>query len=302
MSDSSQVILITGASSGIGAALAQVLADRFMGIRLVLAARNQERLDQVADRCSKAGAQVLTVPTDMAQIEQVTALTQAAIDRFGRVDVLINNAGYGQMGPIELIPISDVQRQFQVNVLGAIALIQTLIPIMRNQGGGKIINVSSLAGKIAFPFGSLYSASKFALESLSDSLRRELEPFNIRISVVEPGPVSTDFFEVVNREVDRTMPDASNSPYRAAFAKLEDLDKLTKRQAWTSEQVAIVIVKAITAKKPRPRYVAATAGDFTVFMMTKVLPTWAVDRFWQRFYGIDRVAKDWKTQQLNNQS
>lgn len=302
MSDSSQVVLITGASSGIGAALAYVLADRFMGISLVLAARNQARLDEVADRCSKAGAQVLVVPTDMAQIDQVTALAQTAIERFGRVDVLVNNAGYGQMGPLELIPISGAQRQFQVNVLGVIALIQTMIPIMRNQGGGKIINVSSLGGRIAFPFGSLYSASKFALESLSDSLRRELAPFNIQISVIEPGPVSTDFFDVVNREVDLAMPDAENSPYRAAFAKLEDLDKITKRQAWTSEQVAMVIVKAITAKKPRPRYIAATAGGLTVFMMTKVLPTWVVDRFWQRFYGIDRVAKDWKTQQLNNQS
>jgi NAD(P)-dependent dehydrogenase (short-subunit alcohol dehydrogenase family) len=233
----------------------------------------------------------------MGQPEQVKALAKIAIEKFGRVDVLVNNAGYGQMGPVELIPIEAVQRQFQVNIIGAIGLIQELIPVMRDQGGGKIINVSSLGGRIAFPFGGLYSASKFALESLSDSLRRELEPFNIRVSVIEPGPVSTEFFEVVEREVDATMPDGINSPYRAAFENLNNLDKITKRQAWSSEKVAAVIVKAIMARHPRPRYVAATAGGLTLFMMTKVLPTWIVDRFWQKFYGIDRVARDWKNRQ-----
>ncbi|MGG6270310.1 SDR family oxidoreductase [Leptolyngbya sp. AN03gr2] len=294
---SSQVVLITGASAGIGAALAQLLADRFPGVRLILAARSIDKLDRIADRARESGAEVLTVATDMGQPEQVKALAQIAIDKFGRVDVLVNNAGYGQMGPIELIPIDLVQRQFQVNVIGAIGLIQALIPVMRDQGGGKIINVSSLGGRIAFPFFGLYSASKFALESLSDSLRRELAPFNIRVSVIEPGPVTTEFFEVVEREVDTTMPDGKNTPYRAAFENLENLDRLTRSQAWSSERVAAVIVKAIVAKRPQPRYIAATAGGLTIFMMTKVLPTWIVDLFWQKFYAIDRVAKDWKTRQ-----
>ena len=290
-----QVVLITGASAGIGAGLAKVLANRYMGIRLVLAARNVEKLAHVAEQCSKAGADVITVPTDMAQVKQVQALARTALDRFGRVDVLVNNAGYGQMGPIELIPPEAVQRQLQVNVLGAIALIQALIPAMRDQGGGRIINVSSLAGKIAFPFGGLYSASKFALEAVSDSLRRELAPFNIRVSVIEPGPVSTEFFDVVDKEIDRAIADPEHSPYRVAFKKLEDLEKQTSSRAWTSEQVAIVILKAMTARNPRPRYVAATSGDFLLFMMTKVLPTSLVDKFWQRFYGIDLVAKDWQS-------
>ncbi|MCY6492736.1 SDR family NAD(P)-dependent oxidoreductase [Leptolyngbya sp. GGD] len=297
MSASPQVVLITGASAGIGAALAQALADRIPNIRLILAARNLAKLDLVADRARKKGAEVLTVATDMAEPDQVKALANTAIDKFGRVDVLVNNAGYGQMGPIELMPIEAAQRQFQVNVIGAIALIQALIPVMRDQGGGKIINVSSLGGRIAFPFCGMYSASKFALESLSDSLRRELEPFNIRVSVIEPGPVSTEFFDVVEREVNITMPDGKDTPYRAAFENLDNLDKLTKSQAWSSDKVAAVIVKAIMAEYPQPRYVAATAGGFLLFMMTKVLPTWIVDRFWQKFYGIDRVAKEWKNRQ-----
>ena len=290
-----QVVLITGASAGIGAGLAKVLANRYIGIRLVLAARNVEKLAHVAEQCSKAGADVLTVPTDMAQVEQVQALAKTALNRFGRVDILVNNAGYGQMGPIELIPPAATQRQMQVNVLGAIALIQSLIPAMRDQGGGRIINISSLAGKIAFPFGGLYSASKFALEAVSDALRRELAPFNIRVSVIEPGPVSTEFFDVVDQEVNRTIKDPEHSPYRIAFKKLEDLEKRTSSRAWTSEQVATVILRAMTAQNPRPRYVAATSGDLLLFMMTKVLPTSLVDKFWQRFYGIDLVAKDWQS-------
>lgn len=290
-----QVVLITGASAGIGAGLAKVLANRYIGVRLVLAARNVEKLAHVAEQCSKAGADVITIPTDMAQIDQVQALAKTALGRFGRVDILVNNAGYGQMGPIELIPPAATQRQMQVNVLGAIALIQSLIPAMRDQGGGRIINISSLAGKIAFPFGGLYSASKFALEAVSDALRRELAPFNIRVSVIEPGPVSTEFFDVVDQEVDRTIKDPEHSPYRIAFKKLEDLEKQTSSRAWTSEQVATVILRAMTAQNPRPRYVAATSGDLLLFMMTKVLPTSLVDKFWQRFYGIDLVAKDWQS-------
>lgn len=292
-----QVILITGASTGIGAALAHLLAQRFQNLRLVLAARNADRLDKVAAACRQAGAEVLTVPTDMAQLEQVTALADKAFDQFGRVDILINNAGYGQMGPVELIPLEACQRQFQVNVLGALALIQKVVPGMRDRGQGRIINVSSLAGRVAFPFGGLYSASKFALESLSDSLRMELEPFNIQVSVIEPGPVSTDFFASVAREVEAVIPDPATTPYRAAFAKLEGLEQQTSRNAWTAERVAEVIIQALTAPQAQPRYVAATGGDILLFAMRKVMPTWMVDKFWQSFYGIDRVAAEWKLKQ-----
>lgn len=291
---SEQVILITGASAGIGAALAKILAQQFVGIRLVLAARSVKNLETIAEECRKAGAEVLVVPTDLAQIEGVEALAAKAIAHFGRVDALINNAGYGQMGPIELIPTAAAQRQFQVNLIAPLALIRALVPSMRDQGGGKIINISSLGGRLAFPFGGLYSASKFALEGLSDALRMELEPFNIQVSVIEPGPVSTNFFAAAAQAVAENVAEPEKSPYRAAFAKLKDLEQQTSSQAWTSERVAQVIVKALTAKKPRPRYLAATGGGFLIFVMTKLLPTKVVDLFWQRFYGIDSVAQDWQ--------
>ncbi|HEY9601798.1 MAG TPA: SDR family NAD(P)-dependent oxidoreductase, partial [Allocoleopsis sp.] len=181
-----QVILITGASAGIGAALARRLAAEFLGIRLVLAARNREKLDAVATECRKAGAEVLVVPTDLAQLEQVKALAREALEQFGHVDVLVNNAGYGQMGPVELISPEDAQRQFAVNFHAPLVLSQAFIPIMRDRGGGRIVNVSSLGGRVAFPAGGMYSPSKFALEALSDVLRMELAAFNIKVIVIEP--------------------------------------------------------------------------------------------------------------------
>lgn len=296
MSLSEQVILITGASTGIGAALAKTLSQRFMGIRLAIAARSVEKLEDVAEFCRKEGAEVLVLSTDLEKIEQVEALVAKVIEHFGQIDVLINNAGYGQMGPVELIPINAVQRQFQVNLIAPLALIRAVIPQMRSQGGGKIINISSLGGRLAFPFGGLYSSSKFALEGLSDALRMELEPFNIKVSVIEPGPVSTNFFAVAAQSVAQSIDAPEKSPYRAAFAKLKDLEKQTSHQAWTSERVAEVIIKALVAQNPRPRYVAATGGNI-LLLISKVLPTKILDTFWQRFYGIDLISQDWQNSQ-----
>lgn len=290
-----QVILITGASTGIGAALARCLASKYLGIQLVLVARNQDKLEQVATDCRKAGADVLVIPTDIARVEQVQALAHQTLEHFGRVDSLINNAGYGQMGPIELIPPEAIQKQFHVNVLGPLTLIQALIPGMRDQGGGRIVNISSLGGRMAFPFGGLYSGSKFALEGLSDTLRMELAPFNIKVSVIEPGPVSTDFFAVAATGVEQAVSNPEATPYRFAFKKLEGLEKQTSSRAWTSERVASVIIQVLKARHPRPRYVAATGGGILIFLMTKLLPTKVTDAFWQHFYGIDQVAKDWQT-------
>lgn len=293
MSLEKSVVLITGASAGIGAALAQLLATRYTGIRLVLAGRNGERLEAVAEQCRQAGAEVFATAMDIGEVEQAQTLAEKALSQFGQVDVLVNNAGYGQMGPLELIEPKCCRRQFEVNLLGPLALTQALIPAMRDRGGGRIINISSLGGRTAFPFGGLYSGSKFALEAISDVLRMELEPFNIRVSVVEPGPVSTNFFAVVKTEVEQSVPNPEASPYRAAFKKLESLEQQTSASAWTSERVAEVILGTMTAANPRPRYVAATNGRLMLFMFTKVLPTRLIDRFWQRFYGIDQVAREW---------
>jgi len=289
-----QVILITGASTGIGAALARRLATEFLGIRLVLAARNKEKLEAVATDCRKVGADVFVVPTDLAQLEQVKALAQEALEHFGQVDALVNNAGYGQMGPIELIAPEDAQRQFAVNFHGPLVLSQALISTMRDRGGGRIINISSLGGRLAFPAGGMYSASKFALEALSDVMRMELEAFNIKVSVIEPGPVKTDFFGISGDKVDLKVSDSGKELYRAAIKAIKEIEQQTAPLAWSSERVAGVIIRALRARHPRHRYIAATGGKTMLFLMTKIMPRRFLDWFWKRFYHIDQVEKDWK--------
>jgi short-subunit dehydrogenase len=291
-----KIILITGASTGIGAALAEMLAQEFDEISLILAARNQTKLELVAHQCRQAGAEVLVVPTDLAQLEQVKNLAQLALQYFGRVDILVNNAGYGQMGPMELIPPKAAQEQFAVNFHAPLILAQAFIPMMREQGQGRIINISSLGGRIPFPTIGMYSCSKFALEALSDVLRMELKAFNIKVTVVEPGPVVTDFFRVAGEKIQASIVNYDQTPYAPAFKHSEAIDQQLNFLNWSAAKTAKVIIKAMTARNPRPRYLAATGGSILVFMMTKIFPTWARDAFWKRFYGVDKVEREWKKQ------
>jgi short-subunit dehydrogenase len=289
-----QVILITGASAGIGAALAQRLAAEFEGIRLVLAARNQEKLAAVAANCQTNGADVLVVPTDLAEVGQVKALAKKALAHFGRIDALVNNAGYGQMGPIELIAPEEAQKQFAVNFHAPLILSQLLIPSMRDQGSGRIINISSLGGRLAFPAGGMYSSSKFALEALSDVMRMELEAFNIKVSVIEPGPVSTEFFGIAGEKVDQKVSEFGKEVYQAAINAIKKIEQQTAPLAWSPQRVAGVIICSLNDRHPKPRYIAATGGKTMLFLMTKLMPRRFLDWFWKRFYHIDQVERDWK--------
>ena len=284
-----RVVLITGASNGIGAALAEVLASQHSRIKLVLASRNQSLLETLATKCRQDGAEVLVVPTDLSQQEQVQSLVQQAIVHYGRIDVLVNNAGYGQMGPVELIPPAAAKQQFAVNFHAPLILSQAVIPIMRSQGGGKIINVSSLGGRVPFPTAGMYSSSKFALEALSDVMRMELKAFNIKVSVVEPGPVVTDFFDAAWQQVQETITDYKETPYAPIFKNIKEIDQQLGLLGWSAEKTARAIAKIIDKPRPKPRYVLATGGNTMLFIMNKVLPTWARDEFWKRLYGIHKI-------------
>jgi short-subunit dehydrogenase len=288
---SQQVVLITGASSGIGAALAETLAKQHPGIRLVLASRDRDLLEAIATKCRQQGSEVLVIPTNMGKEDRVQALAESAVNYYGRVDILVNNAGYGQMGPVELIPPDAAKEQFAVNFHGALILVQALIPVMRSQGGGKIFNISSLGGRMAFPAAGMYSCSKFALEALSDVLRMELQAFNIKVSVIEPGPVVTDFFRVAWEKVQATIPHYDQTPYAPIFKNIEAIDSQLDLLGWSAEKTAKAIAKIMVAPRPRPRYILATGGNMLVFLMTKVLPTWARDEFWKRFYGVHKIEK-----------
>jgi len=183
-----KVVLITGASSGIGAALARLFAQQ--GARLALAARSADKLQSLA---ASLGPNVLPLPTDMTEPAQVRRMVEAAVERFGRLDILVNNAGVGMYAPVAAMPPAQFEQVVRTNWLGPVYAIQSAVPHMRQQGGGQIINISSVAGKVAIPGMGAYCSTKFALNALSDSLRMELARDGIQVLSVCPGRIQTSF-------------------------------------------------------------------------------------------------------------
>lgn len=181
----SQTVFITGASSGIGRATAQHFASQ--GWNVVATMRS------TADGADLAADNVLVTRLDLLESDSIHTAVSEAIARFGSIDVLVNNAGYGAYGPLEATPMSVLRRQFEVNFFGLVALTKAVLPTMRQQKRGTIINVSSIGGRMAFPFGTLYHSSKWAVEGLSEALHFETRLFGGRVKIVEPGGVNTDF-------------------------------------------------------------------------------------------------------------
>jgi short-subunit dehydrogenase len=186
---------VTGASSGIGEALAYRFARE--GSRLGLLARREGRLCEIASRVRSLGGEALVVPVDLADGVGARQAVQAVESKFGGIDVLVNNAGFGLYAPIESVPRSDIERLFAVNTFGALACIQAALPGMRRNGRGLIINVSSVVGRRALPMTGAYGASKYAMQGLSDALRVELASSGVRVSVVCPGYTATEFSDKV---------------------------------------------------------------------------------------------------------
>lgn len=182
----SQTVLITGASSGIGKAAANLFADR--GWNVVATMRNPDDGADVAARDN-----VMLTRLDLLDSASIEAAVAAGLERFGAIDVLLNNAGYGAYGPLEATPMDVIRRQFDVNLFGLVETIQAVLPSMRAQRSGVIVNVSSVGGRITYPLGSLYHGSKWAVEGLSEALHFELATLGIRVKIVEPGGVNTDF-------------------------------------------------------------------------------------------------------------
>jgi short-subunit dehydrogenase len=276
-----QVIIITGASLGIGAAAAKLLAAQ--GAKLVLAARSVDKLEELA---AVLKADSLVVPTDITQGTDLENLIAKTLEHYGRIDGLVNNAGYGQYGPLEMLTEEAIRRQFDVNVIGLLLLTQKVIPTMRAQGRGRIVNISSLGGLVALPFSGLYHASKFALEGLSDSLRLELAPFGIQVALVEPGPVKTEFFEVAQK---KSMP-YLEGPYKEALLKTQAQMDSFIRDAWEPERVAPFILKALADENPRDRYQAFSGGPFLVNAL-KLTPKPITDGIFRNLFGLDRLTK-----------
>lgn len=195
-----KVVLITGASSGIGEAAARLFARD--GCRVVLAARRLDRLQQIAQDISGTGGQALAVETDVTRPEQIEAMVKAALDAYGQIDILFNNAGFGRLDWLEqLDPVKDIQAQLTVDLLGAIWTARAVLPHMYARQSGHIINMASVAGWIAPPLYTIYSAGKFGVRGFSEALRREAQPMGVRVSVIYPGSVRTEFNQHIGASV-----------------------------------------------------------------------------------------------------
>ena len=247
MESNNKIAVITGASSGIGSAAALRLVA--LGFTVYGAARRLDRLEALAAQ----GVKPLAL--DVTDTESMRIGIEGVLAATGRIDVLVNNAGYGSYGAIEDVTQEEAKRQFDVNVFGAMELTKLVLPQMRQQGSGRVINISSVGGRGVGPFGGWYHGTKFALEALSDSLRMELKPFGIDVVVVEPGGIESEFLDIAATGLKAT---SGQGPYadrvKAMLASFTD-PKMVSRQS-SPHVIADVIARAATAQRPKTRYVA----------------------------------------------
>ncbi len=252
-----KIILITGASSGIGEETVKRLMTA--GYTVYAGARRLDRMKLLAD----AGAHLLAL--DLTDDASMAAAVNTVMQETGRIDVLINNAGYGSYGALEDVPLEEARRQFEVNIFGLARLTQLVLPAMRAQRSGRIINVSSIGGKFGEPFGAWYHATKFALEGLSDSLRMELYPFGIDVVVIQPGATHSEWSQIAHESL---LKYSSDGPYgKGATAHANMMEEGHKGSVPAQPSVvANTIVQAVQASKPKTRYVTGGLARTMLFM------------------------------------
>jgi NADP-dependent 3-hydroxy acid dehydrogenase YdfG len=273
----SKAVLITGCSSGIGEAAARRLAAR--GWSVYASARRLESIEPLAE----VGCKLLQL--DVCEEQSMRAAVEAIEREHGAVGVLVNNAGYSQGGPIEQVPLAAVRRQFETNVFGAISLIQLVLPAMRAQRWGRIVNIGSMGGRLTFPGGGLYHATKYSLEAISDALRFEVKGFGVGVTLVEPGLITSDFAKtavatVSEAEDARADGGDAQERYREFNAKLAAMtvgvyESPVRHLGGAPEVVAKAIEKAISRRRPPARMLLTPSAHLTV-LQRKLLP----DRLW----------------------
>jgi len=264
----SKVILVTGASSGIGKATAQRLIKE--GHTVYVAARRIEKMQDLKE----LGGHPLQM--DITKEEDIQSVVQTIQGKHGGVDVLVNNAGYAIYGAVEDTSIDDARRQFEVNIFGLARLTQLLLPYMREQKKGQIINISSVGGKIYTPLGAWYHATKHALEGWSDCLRLELKPFNVDVVVVEPGIIITEFGDVL---YDPLVKRSANSAYGELAKKIAKASKASydSGNGASPDVIAQVISKSVNSNRPKTRYAAGRMAKMLLFMRK-----WLSDRMFDQ--------------------
>lgn len=271
------IAAVTGASRGIGRAIVLELARH--GYQVFALARTRADLNQLEDltRAERLDVRVLSldVTDDVSRSEAVAAIL-AASNGYG-VDVLVNNAGYGQFGPLEDIPITRFRYQLEVNLVGVLAFTQPFLPLMRARRRGWVVNVSSAAGRTATPFMGAYNASKFGLEGMIDALRLELHPFKVHVILITPGPIRTHFGKVAATAAE----EHPESAYWAYMQRWQSTRRKSNLVSRSPETVARTVRRAIQARRPRPRYtitVSARLGAVARRLIPDTVMDWVLRR------------------------
>lgn len=267
-SSTKKIALVTGASSGMGKAFARALLAE--GMTVYTAARRLELMEDLAS----LGA--ITLKMDITKEDEVRAAVQRIEQEQGGLDLLVNNAGFGLYGAMEEISLDDARYQFEVNLFGMACLTRLVLPGMRAKHRGRIINLSSMGGKIYTPLGSWYHATKHAVEGWSDCLRLELKPFNIDVVVIEPGIIATEFGDVM---VAPMLERSGSGPYgKLAQAVANSMKPTAKGKVGSDPQVIVnLLLKAVRARKPKTRY---TGGQYARMLM--FIRKWFGDRVFDR--------------------
>ncbi|WP_263359075.1 SDR family oxidoreductase [Acidicapsa ligni] len=250
-----KTIFITGASSGIGRATALYFAER--GWNVAATMRNPRKDDSALQH-----PQISLSTLDVTDAESIARAIADTLTRFQKIDVLLNNAGYALFGPLEASDSRQIRQQFATNFFGLVEVTQQIVPVMRAAGEGLILNISSIVGRLALPYASSYVATKFAVEGLSESMRYELQPFNIRVKLIEPGSIHTEFGK-------GSMQTATSEPYRASMNKFLGVFAKSNAKAAKPEEVAKVIYSAANDSSSRLRYLAKPGP---LFWANRLLP------------------------------
>lgn len=259
-----KVAIVTGSSSGIGYETALALArDGFYTFATV---RNLKKAEKILQVAKKEKLNIESIELDVDDEKSISVAIEKIISKKQRIDVLVNNAGWGLFGSVEDVSMKDFRAQFETNFFGIISIIQKVAPIMRKQGSGVIVNISSVAGRIGFPGSPAYISSKFALEGLSESLRYELGQFGVKTIIIEPGVIKTNFFS--SMKIAEPKPD---SPYKEITEKVIMGVKMMAELGTPPSEVATTILNAIKEENPRPRYVVG--NDAQMFLEAKKAKT-----------------------------
>jgi NAD(P)-dependent dehydrogenase (short-subunit alcohol dehydrogenase family) len=271
-----KVALVTGASSGIGEATALKLREA--GYTVYGAARRVQRMQHL----TKQGIQLLAM--DVTDDDSMRDGVEKIIADNGRLDVLVNNAGYGSYGAVEDVPLQEAREQFEVNVFGAARLTQLVLPHMRAQRSGTIVNITSMGGRMYTSLGGWYHATKFALEALSDCLRMELKPFGIDVVVIEPGGVKSEWGGIAAQKVRAVSGTGPYAPQGNAVAESLSSEASQRRMS-SPDLIAKTIAKSVQARRPKTRY-AVGFGAKPMILLHNMLPNRTFDAFMRRATGV----------------